>query len=193
MDSLVHNISSQIVYLNGYAAPDSVRNIDVGYWYANTVGRSLNKLMSPKILETAFYTTLQEFPIFVGYIQADAHRRVYVDVNSEALNMPVYADTSSDLDYLTLCKAGFNIHKLPADPRGENRILTYPRLSVVDQNPAYFHVLRLRDNTGILVYANIPHCFVDGYGFTLFMERWMEILNQMQQPQANASTEQPLS
>ncbi|KAJ2522521.1 hypothetical protein H4217_000680 [Coemansia sp. RSA 1939] len=184
MDSFTSSVSSQVIYLDGYDTANSVKTIALGYWYKNdSPGSSSNEFMPPKILDSAFYRALQEFPILAGHIKTDKSSRMYVDIDKNNLNMPVYTDTACDLSYSDMEKAGFDIKKLPIDLYGTYGVPVPIKLSGGKIKPASFHILRFKNNTGVLLYASIGNCITDGYGFVHFMNLWAEVARWMQQPQ----------
>ncbi|KAJ2550120.1 hypothetical protein EV175_004185 [Coemansia sp. RSA 1933] len=139
-------------------------------------------------MERSFYKTLEEFPIISGRLKADSTNRLYVDIDKDDLNMPAYTDTCCDLEYSTLRDSGFNIHKLPIDLSKEYGVPVPSGMFSGDITPAHFRIIRFKNNSGVLVYAQIAHYNTDGYGYSRFMNRWAEISRWMQQPQdANAT------
>ncbi|KAJ1667691.1 hypothetical protein IW140_001251 [Coemansia sp. RSA 1813] len=183
MDSFTSTVSSQVFYLDGYDTSCSILSIPICYWYKNADSNSQNAFMPPEILERSFYKTLQEFPILAGHLKTDANSRMYIKVDKDNLNMPVYTDTCCDLDYSTMEDSGFNINKLPVDLREGYGVPAPSGLIGGEITPAYIRVIRLKDNSGVLVFARIVHCIVDGYAYTKFMNRWAEISRWMHQPQ----------
>ncbi|KAJ2547352.1 hypothetical protein EV175_005255 [Coemansia sp. RSA 1933] len=134
-------------------------------------------------MERSFYKTLEEFPILSGRLKANSNNRLYIDIAKDDLNMPAYTDTCCDLEYSNLRDSGFNIHKLPVDLRNEYGVAAPSGLFGGDITSAHFRIFRLKDNSGVLVYAHVAHYITDGYGYTQFMNRWAEISRWMQQPQ----------
>ncbi|KAJ2552435.1 hypothetical protein EV175_003315, partial [Coemansia sp. RSA 1933] len=101
MDSFASTINSQIIRLDGLDALPSIFTIPICYWYENSSHESWDTFMPPALLERAFYKTLEEFPIFAGHLKSDGSSRLYVEVDKDNLNMPVYTDTSCELPYET--------------------------------------------------------------------------------------------
>ncbi|KAJ2528418.1 hypothetical protein EV175_007457, partial [Coemansia sp. RSA 1933] len=120
-------------------------------------------------MERSFYKTLEEFPILSGRLKADSNNRLYVDIDKDDLNMPAYTDTCCDLEYSTLCDSGFNIHKLPIDLSNEYGVPVPSGMFSGDITPAHFRIIRFKNNSGVLVYAQIAHYNTDGYGYSRFM------------------------
>ncbi|KAJ1801511.1 hypothetical protein LPJ59_000231 [Coemansia sp. RSA 2399] len=183
MDAFTSTVSSQIIRLDGLDGLPSIFSIPICYWYENSARSSWDNFMPPDLMERAFYKTLQEFPIFSGHLRADANSRMYVEIDKDDLNMPVYTDTCCDLDYSAMQEAGFNIQKLPVGLREEYRVPAPPGLVGGQIKSAHIRIVRFKDNSGVLVFATIAHYIFDGYGYTQFMNRWAEIARWMKHPE----------
>ncbi|KAJ2759786.1 hypothetical protein H4S06_002057 [Coemansia sp. BCRC 34490] len=133
---------------------------------------------------------MQEFPILAGQLKTDANNRMYIKVNKDDLNMPVYTDTCCNLEYSDMQESGFNIHKLPVSLSGEYGVPVSSRAIGGRIKPAYFHVFRFKNNSGLLLFVSVAHYAVDGYGCSQFISRWAEISRWMQQTQSGNSVEQ---
>ncbi|KAJ2555206.1 hypothetical protein EV175_002334 [Coemansia sp. RSA 1933] len=158
-------------------------SVAIGYWYENSANNTQDAFMPPKMMERSFYKTLEEFPILSGRLKANSNNRLYIDIDKDDLNMPVYTDTCCDLEYSILRDSGFNIHKLPIDLRNEYGVAAPSGLFGGDITSAHFRIFRFKDNSGVLVYAQVAHFITDGYGYSQFMNRWSEVSRWMQQPQ----------
>ncbi|KAJ2763532.1 hypothetical protein H4S06_000010 [Coemansia sp. BCRC 34490] len=193
MDSFTSSVNSQVIYLDGYDTTCSTLSIPLCYWYKNDSPGSANEFMPAKVLEDAFYKALLEFPILAGYIRTNSYSRMYIDVNKDNLNMPVYTDTTAccNLTYSAISDSGFDLRKLPINLRGKYGVPAPVGLFNRQIKPAFFHILRFKDNGGVFIYASVLHCLVDGYGFVSFMNRWAEIAKWMQQPE-DVKEKQPL-
>ncbi|KAJ2515905.1 hypothetical protein H4217_004908 [Coemansia sp. RSA 1939] len=159
----------------------------MGYWYKNDNPNLSDGFMPPKLLHDAFYRALQDFPILAGHMKTDNYSRMYVDVNKDDLNMPVYTDTTCDMDYSDIEKIGFNLTKVPIDLYGTYGVPVPSRLSNGKIKPANIRILRFKNNSGVLVYSSILHCATDGYGYVHFMNRWAEVARWMQQQQQQSN------
>ncbi|KAJ2654382.1 hypothetical protein IWW48_006141 [Coemansia sp. RSA 1200] len=119
-------------------------HIAMGYWYKNDNPNSTDEFMPPKLMADAFYRTLQDFPILAGHIMTDKYSRIYIDVNKDSLNMPVYTDTICDLDYSAMEKIGFNVKKLPIDLYGTYGVPVPSKLSSGKIKLANIRILRVK-------------------------------------------------
>ncbi|KAJ2860358.1 hypothetical protein GGI22_002733 [Coemansia erecta] len=187
MESFTSTVKSQAFHLDGLDAKSTMFSISICYWYENSARNSWDAFMPPKILECALYKTLEEFPILAGHLKTDASNRMYIDVDKNNLNMPLYRDTCCEVEYSTMQETGFNIHKLPVDMGSKCGVPAPSGLVGGKIVPAQFRIVRFKNNSGVLVYSRIAHYIIDGYGFTQFMNRWAEISRWMQQPQDAAS------
>ncbi|KAJ1734881.1 hypothetical protein LPJ72_002148 [Coemansia sp. Benny D160-2] len=193
MDSFTSSVNSQVIYLDGYDTESTTVSIQNCYWFKNDSPSSANEFMPAKVLEDAFYKALLEFPILAGYIKTNSYSRMYIDVNKDNLNMPVYTDTTAccNLTYSAMSDSGFDLRKIPINLRGKYGVPAPVGLFNRQIKPAFFHVLRFKDNGGVFIYASAAHCLVDGYGFVSFMNRWAEIAKWIQQPE-DVKEKQPL-
>ncbi|KAJ2398597.1 hypothetical protein GGI23_003148, partial [Coemansia sp. RSA 2559] len=192
MESFTSTVKSQAFYLDGFDAKGSIISVSICYWYENSARSSWDAFMPPKILERALYKTLEEFPILAGHLKTDASNRMYIDVDKDNLNLPVYTDTCCEVEYSTMQESGFNIHKLPVDMGSKCGVPAPSGLVGGKIVPAQFRIVRFKNNSGVLVYARIAHYIVDGYGYTQFMNRWAEISRWMQQPQDASAAPLPV-
>ncbi|KAJ2845985.1 hypothetical protein GGI22_006382 [Coemansia erecta] len=183
METFTSTVSSQIIRLDGLDGLPSTFSIPICYWYENSARSSWDNFMPPELMERAFYKTLQEFPIFSGHLRADANSRMYVEIDKDNLNMPVYTDTCCDLDYSAMRETGFNVQKLPVGLREEYRVPAPPGLVGGQIKSAHIRIVRFKDYSGVLVFVTIAHYIFDGYGYTQFMNRWAEIARWMKHPE----------
>ncbi|KAJ2555321.1 hypothetical protein EV175_002295 [Coemansia sp. RSA 1933] len=183
MESFISTVKSQTIHLDGLDTTAGNLSVSICYWYENSSNDTQDAFMPPRILERSFYKTLEEFPIISGRLKVDSNNRLYIDIDKDDLNMPAYTDTCCNLEYSTLRDSGFNIHKLPIDMSNEYGVSTPSGLFSGDITQAHFRIIRCKDNSGVLVYAQIAHYITDGYGYTQFMNRWSEISRWMQQSQ----------
>ncbi|KAJ2694271.1 hypothetical protein GGH99_000755, partial [Coemansia sp. RSA 1285] len=115
MDDFIKTVKPQKVYLDGLDKMISVANIAFYYWYENKERRPWNAFMPAATLEQAFYKTLCEFPLFAGTLVTDSNGMVYVQVNKDNPNIPVYTDSACDVGFGTIRDDGFNTKLLGKD------------------------------------------------------------------------------
>ncbi|KAJ2400318.1 hypothetical protein GGI23_002109 [Coemansia sp. RSA 2559] len=167
MDSFIDTLKPQTVYLDGYDDGSSFLNIAFYFWY--------EKAVSSDVLETSFYRTLEEFPMLAGRIKTGNDSRSFVAVDKNRLNMPVYTDSSCNVHFQTLKDADFDVRLLPVDYSSACKTPAPPGIIGQCIRLAEFHVLRMKDNSGMCIFASISHAILDGTGYCVFMRRWADI------------------
>ncbi|PIA15734.1 hypothetical protein COEREDRAFT_44435 [Coemansia reversa NRRL 1564] len=178
MDSFIKNIKSETFALNGWDFVSAFVNIPFTYYFKNSNDRLDGAFMPSDLLRAAFLRALQDFPILAGHMIVDekGHGSIVVDKNN--LNMPEYVETRGCVHYRFVEAAGFNWEAMPhkvatvgAFPsRGANGCIKM----------ANVHALRLRSNSGLVLFVNMPHCVVDGVGYSAFVNRWAEVCRWLQ-------------
>ncbi|KAJ2609844.1 hypothetical protein EV177_004261 [Coemansia sp. RSA 1804] len=192
MDSFVSSVAPQAIYLDGMDNSNLAHCVSICYWYENDNRNSDNFFAPAETLKCAFYKTMEEIPILAGHIKTDPTGRMYVKIDKENLNMPIYTDVCCDMDYSTMIKNGFNVYKLPMDLREDFGVPAPPGLIGGQIKLARIRIIRFRNNSGVLVYASIAHGIVDGHGYTQIMNRWAEISRWMLQSQDAKATPFPV-
>ncbi|KAJ2521079.1 hypothetical protein GGI11_002118, partial [Coemansia sp. RSA 2049] len=157
MDSFVSSVAPQAIYLDGMDNSNLAHCVSICYWYENDNRNSDNFFAPAETLECAFYKTMEEIPILAGHIKTDPTGRMYVKIDKENLNMPIYTDVCCDMDYSTMIKNGFNVYKLPMDLREDFGVPAPPGLIGGQIKLARIRIIRFRNNSGVLVYASIAH------------------------------------
>ncbi|KAJ2541330.1 hypothetical protein EV175_006149, partial [Coemansia sp. RSA 1933] len=114
-----------------------------------------------------------------GRYKADKDGRGYVEIDRDNLNMPVYTDTNWDLDFKQTRDAGFSPKLLPETFDNARGFTTASRFGIKSAKLGIFHVRRLKNHSGIVIFASTAHGIVDGYGFSAFVHRWAEISKLM--------------
>ncbi|KAJ1735526.1 hypothetical protein LPJ72_001833 [Coemansia sp. Benny D160-2] len=192
MNAFTDTVKTQTIWLDSSDAGLYATSVSNCYWYENRARKPWSVFMPAGILERAFYKAMQDFPILAGHPKTSTKGRLYVLVDKDNLNMPVYTDTYCNLDYSEMHESGYNIHKLPMDFSKEYGVPVSNRLIGGRIVPGFFHVIRFRENSGLMVIGSIRHHNTDGYGYTQFMNRWAEIAKWMQQSQSDNSVPFPV-
>ncbi|KAJ1666507.1 hypothetical protein EV178_002295 [Coemansia sp. RSA 1646] len=141
MDQFISTLKPQTIYLDGYDNGSSILNIPFYFWYERTVPSD--------VLETALYRTLEEFPVLAGRIKTGNDSRSFVVVDKNSLNMPVYTDSSCNVHFQTLKDADFDVRLLPVDYSSACKTPAPPGIIGQCLKLAEFHVLRMKDDSGI--------------------------------------------
>ncbi|KAJ2303649.1 hypothetical protein IWW55_002818 [Coemansia sp. RSA 2706] len=171
MESFLKTVKSETYALNGWDFISGFANIPFTYYYKNTDASP--DFMPADRLRAAFFRTLQEFPILAGRLVVNSQSRAFVVVDRDNLNLPEYIESESPIHYSFAERAQFNPGALPisacivgpsptASADGQLKLLNV-------------HIIRLRDNSGLVLFANMPHYVCDGFGYSAFMRRWAEV------------------
>ncbi|KAJ2398598.1 hypothetical protein GGI23_003149 [Coemansia sp. RSA 2559] len=180
MDKFIESVQSHDIPLGVFDKFIALIYVPFYYWFENTspVG-SWGAFMPPDILCSSFYKALQDFPILSGRFKVNSSSCGYVEVDRNNLNMPVYTDTDWDVEFKRLMDMGFKANLLPENFDEFCGIAAASRFGTVSAKLGIFHVRRLKNYSGVVVFASIPHALVDGYGYLAFMNRWAEISKWM--------------
>ncbi|KAJ2557711.1 hypothetical protein EV175_001180 [Coemansia sp. RSA 1933] len=196
MDEFKAAVQSQNIYLDGFDQIVSSMYIPCYYWFENAEASddaSWIKFMPPETLRIAFYRTLQDFPILAGRFKADKDDHGYVEVDKNDLNMPLYTDTSLDVEFKKIKDAGYDTKMLPAFFQEACSIASASRFATTSAKLGIFHICRCKDYSGVVILASIAHGVVDGYGHIAFISRWAEISKWMQECLAKKDPELSVS
>ncbi|KAJ1901330.1 hypothetical protein LPJ81_003771 [Coemansia sp. IMI 209127] len=167
MDNFVASLKKQTIRLDGFDDLTSLLTIPIYFWY--------EKPVPADVLELAFYKTLEEFPILAGRIKTGYDSRNYVDIDKDHLNLPEYTDYLCNVHFQTLKDADFDVNLLPVDYSSSFKTPQPPGIFGNCMKLAEFHVIRLKDDSGMGVFANITHFVFDGTAYCDFMNRWAYI------------------
>ncbi|KAJ2662896.1 hypothetical protein IWW48_001604 [Coemansia sp. RSA 1200] len=129
--------------------------------------------------------------MLAGRFKTDKHSRGYVEVESSNLNMPVYTDTDWDVDFKQMRDADFATKLLPESFEGVCGIVAASRLAFTSAKLGIFHIRRLKNFSGVVIFASIAHAIVDAYGYFAFMSRWAELSKWTQQSVSNSMSSEP--
>ncbi|KAJ2396266.1 hypothetical protein GGI23_003979 [Coemansia sp. RSA 2559] len=119
---------------------------------------------------------MQDFPILAGRFKASSDGRMFVHVDKNDLNMPVYTDEYCNIDYQALKEANYNTVSMLPDIFMSARKVPMPSKAYGGETKlATVRILRFKDFSGVLVFVSLAHGVVDGHGQLSFMKRWSEI------------------
>ncbi|KAJ2474007.1 hypothetical protein EV174_005646, partial [Coemansia sp. RSA 2320] len=172
MDYFSRNIESQTFELSVVDTMSSFSNIPFIFHYENAASHDRGSFMTAYTMRESFYRTLLEFPILAGHLQMSSNGRASVVVDRYNINYPQFCESECDTHFDQLKEAHFNWSLFPKDLVTVG-VITAPGAAGTIKL-ANFHCVRLRDNSGMLVFANMSHYVVDGVGFCAFMDRWAE-------------------
>ncbi|KAJ2784035.1 hypothetical protein H4R18_001348 [Coemansia javaensis] len=168
MDEFVASVENQEFPLHALDTQAAFMNVPYHFFYANS--DEAGDFMPSDALRTSFYRALQRYPILAGNLRCEGQGRTTVVVERDNLNMPEYAESESAMAFGEMREAKFHHSSWPkglstvgaiTKAGGDGRIKL---LSV--------HVVRMRDNSGLVLFVSCPHYVVDGTGFFSFVELW---------------------
>ncbi|KAJ2160355.1 hypothetical protein GGF46_002303 [Coemansia sp. RSA 552] len=171
MEYFVQSVESQTYPLNSWDMAAAFTNIPYIYYFKNSGGTS-DAFMASGTMRVSFYRTLLDFPILAGSVRIDAQGHGFVDVDRGKLNMPEYLETQSQVHYSEVEAAGF---RWGAIPEQVATVGTFPTCGdSIHIKLANVNIIRLRDNSGLVLFVSIPHYVMDGVGYCAFVNHWAE-------------------
>ncbi|KAI9503555.1 transferase [Coemansia spiralis] len=188
MDEFVRNVKSQVIPLSTLDMASSFVNIQFYYYYKNNKpasssqckkGSSNSTFMPSDLLYASFYKALLEFPILAGHLvqKEDCSGTVVVDKHN--LNLPEFGISYSSVDFADLEATRFSWSALPDGVASVGAFPTANSNGVIKL--LNVHIVRLKSNSGLVMFVSIPHYVVDGIGYSAFVCRWAELSKQMHQ------------
>ncbi|KAJ2856733.1 hypothetical protein J3B02_001429 [Coemansia erecta] len=168
MDEFINSLEYQEIPLTVIDTQGSFSNIPFVYFYKNADNSA--GFMSSYDLRNSFFKTLEQIPMLAGNLSPGPRGRISVVVDPENLNLPEYRESNSDIHFDDLEAEGFCWKSWPegvntagpmtrADDKGNLKL-------------ANIHIIRLRENSGIMIYVSMVHYVVDGPAHSDFVERW---------------------
>ncbi|KAJ2233161.1 hypothetical protein H4R99_000381 [Coemansia sp. RSA 1722] len=171
MEELLFGIKSQTIELTGLDTQGSFANIPFVFFYENSLNDS--DFMDSKLLHESFIRTILQVPVLVGHICAKGRGHTRVVIDGRNLNMPDYRESSSDIHFDDLKADGFNWRSWPPDV---NTIGPMTQAGAEGKiKPINIHIIRLRNNSGVMVYISMTHYMADSHGYMAVVKRWSEI------------------
>ncbi|KAJ2884151.1 hypothetical protein H4R27_002312 [Coemansia aciculifera] len=180
MDKLLSGIQSQTIDLCTFDLVPSFVNIPFFFYYGNDANDS--NFMPAEQLRESFYMALLDFPILVGHLEADGSGHAKVVVDQDNLNIPEFLESQSDVHFHDLKAAKFSWDALPDGANIVGAVTSADSSGVI--KAANVHVVRLQDNSGIILFISIAHYIVDGVGYCAFINRWAEVCQWMRSDSA---------
>ncbi|KAJ2832115.1 hypothetical protein FBU31_002141 [Coemansia sp. 'formosensis'] len=186
MDTLLNGIQSQTIDLSALDLIPSFINITYNFYYGNTATDA--DFMPAELLRKSFYMALLDFPVLVGRLVVDGRGHAKIAVDKDNLNLPNFQVSQSNVHFHALQASKFSWDALP------DGVYTAGAASTADASgemkAANIHVVRLQDNSGIIVFISVAHYVVDGTGYCEFVNRWAELCCWMRRD--NAASEPPV-
>ncbi|KAI7827827.1 hypothetical protein BX661DRAFT_205421 [Kickxella alabastrina] len=182
-NSLIKATKTQTIPLHPFDMMTGVVNIIYICYYKNTLGS--DTFMPTDMLRDSFFTTLAEFPILLGRLQVDGSGKTVVVVDENNLNMPEFKETQSDIHFGHLQSAGFSWSTMPQGTVAVRSVATVGDQGYIKL--ANVHIVRLKDNSGVVLTVGLSHYVVDGIGYCTFMNQWAKNCTHLQNGTPNNS------
>ncbi|KAJ2807354.1 hypothetical protein H4R21_000513 [Coemansia helicoidea] len=178
MDYFRENVESQTFALGAWDMLFCIGNMPFVFYFKNTNSDPAAPFMPADVLTKSLYHTLLEWPILAGHLVVNGRGRGFVVVDKDNLNLPDYQESESSVHYSAIEAARFSWGVvLPTVTTVPPFVANGPAGVVKMLN---VHVVRLQDNSGVIIFANMPHYVTDGAGYSMFMMRWAETCKWMQ-------------
>ncbi|KAJ2822980.1 hypothetical protein FBU31_004427, partial [Coemansia sp. 'formosensis'] len=175
MDKLLRGIQSQTIDLCTLDLMTSLINMPFYFYYGNNGTGS--KFMPTELLRESFHTTLLDFPALVGRLEVDGSQHAKIVVDKDNLNLPEFLVSQSSVHFRDLQASKFSWDALP------DGVATVGAITTANSNgeikAANVHVVRLRDNSGVILFVSVAHYVFDGTGYCEFLNRWAELCRWM--------------
>ncbi|KAJ1991017.1 hypothetical protein GGI25_003871 [Coemansia spiralis] len=168
MECFIDTVKSKTFQLHPVDTQAAFLNIPYHFFYSNL--NNMEDFMPSSVLKTGFYKALCHFPILAGQLQSDSSGIVRVVVDPSRLNMPEYIESVSEIPFEALRKSNFHWSAWPQGLTTTSAITTAAGDGIIKL--LNVHVVRMKDNSGVIIFVNIPHYVVDGTGFFSFVELW---------------------
>ncbi|KAJ2690002.1 hypothetical protein H4R19_006457, partial [Coemansia spiralis] len=175
MDQFVSSLQPMVLPLTVLDTQGSFSNIPFVFFYENKTGAG--DFMPTELLRDSFFRTMQFFPMFGGFLKSKGLGNVSVVVDPRKVNMPDYSEDSSDVHFDALKDAGYRWSAWPAGVATAGAMTkagSSGEIKLIN-----VHVVRLKDNSGVIIYFSIPHYVVDGESHMAVMRRWGEVYTLM--------------
>ncbi|KAJ1954359.1 hypothetical protein EC988_002477 [Linderina pennispora] len=169
MDYFKSNVQSNIYKLSKYDSLLSLVNLRHVYFYGNS--DYSDDYMPSTLLEQGFYRALTRYPVLAGHLQQTDEGQMEIVVDKDNLNMPIYHEFQSDIHFSDISKADFSPSAWPhvKDMCGK---YTCPDRDTGTIKLGSFYVARLKQNSGVVFFANFCHSTGDGTSCFEFFNRW---------------------
>ncbi|KAJ2108700.1 hypothetical protein IW146_006709 [Coemansia sp. RSA 922] len=171
MEGLFDSVESDEVVLSAQDAMFSFANHPLVHFFENK--ELSGRFMPSNILQASLYTALKEFPLLLGHIRDGPGGLAKVAIDKHDLNMPEFVESESSIHYQSLKDGQF---EWSTWPRG---VATVGPMTTPNKHGTIkllnVHVVRLRDNSGLILFCNIPHFILDGFGYYAFLNHWASL------------------
>ncbi|KAJ1889496.1 hypothetical protein LPJ66_008004 [Kickxella alabastrina] len=161
-------IDAETIRLSPQDALLSFTNHPLVHFFANHDNKP--DFMATATLKASLFMALKEFPILVGHIKSADSGLDAVVIDRDNINMPEFVESASDVHYRDLNEACFNWNVWPVGVATTGAATAPDKSGII--RLLSVHIVRLRDNSGLVLFCNIPHYILDGIGYYEFLSRW---------------------
>ncbi|ORX67288.1 hypothetical protein DL89DRAFT_324633 [Linderina pennispora] len=169
-------IKSQTIPMRSFDTIACFTNIPYVFFYENT--HAAPDFMPTDLLKKSLYKTLADFPFLLADITTDNCGRGYLTVNADSLNLPDLQCSTSQITYGELKAQKFAWSAWPKNTVTAEFLAerdAHGRLKMV-----HINIVRLADNSGLILFANVHHYAIDAKGSFEFLNQWARNCAQMQ-------------
>ncbi|KAJ1937640.1 hypothetical protein FBU59_004692 [Linderina macrospora] len=171
MEAYAADVKSKSYKLTKLDTMLSITNARFVFFYENK--ESSGTFMPSDKLKKGFFRTLVKFPWLLGFLKQTSNGLLEIVVDKGHLNTPIYRETQSDVHFRDIKAADYNPKTWPKNvvPLGRYQC---PEKETKEIKLANFHVVRFRDNSGIVISANHSHAVADGASSFAFFNHWAD-------------------
>ncbi|KAJ2236864.1 hypothetical protein IWW45_001414 [Coemansia sp. RSA 485] len=105
-----------------------------------------------------------------GHLQADSRGNISVVVDPENINLPEYKESNSDVHFDELEADGFSWRSWPKGINTAGPMTRANKKGIIKL--ANVHAIRLKQNSGFIIYISMVHYVVDGPAHADIVQRW---------------------
>ncbi|KAI8326432.1 transferase family protein [Martensiomyces pterosporus] len=171
MEQFTSTIKSQVIPLSSVAISAGMMNTPYATFYQNT--DAVGDFMPSEQLKTALYPALQVFPILAGHLKQTGDDCFSMVVDKDNLNMPEYLESTSDVHYNDIKSAGFDRRTWPSGVATTGATMAPNASGVIKTTNV--HIVRLKNNSGLILFLSIIHCVADGFAYFAFLNHWAAV------------------
>ncbi|KAJ2844419.1 hypothetical protein GGI22_006883, partial [Coemansia erecta] len=168
MDNFAASVTNRTFQLHPVDTQAAFLNIPYHFFHPNSHGN--DEFMPSGKLRDSFYRALVHFPILAGNVGTDKHGQTCINVDRNNLNMPEYVESTSDVHFDTMRESKFHWTSWP------NGLTTVGAITRANAEGIIkllnVHIVRMKDNSGIVIFVNMPHYAGDGTCLFAFVELW---------------------
>ncbi|KAJ2821699.1 hypothetical protein GGI24_004141, partial [Coemansia furcata] len=125
-----------------------------------------------------------EFPLLLGHIRDGPNGLAKVVVDRYDLNLPEFVESESSTHYQQLRDMQYEWSTWPRGVATVGPMTTPNKHGIIKL--LNVHVVRLHNNSGLILFCNIPHFILDGIGYYAFLNHWAALCRASINPESAA-------